>query len=65
MEALSGAVDTTNTVASTSWQTATLRGEIRKAQTFLTNQSSTTNKLLSNLASLQTPPKKINKLTVL
>ena len=35
----------------------------RKAQIFLTNQSSTTYKLLSNLASQETPPKSINELT--
>ena len=32
----------------------------RMAQIFLTNQSSTTYKLLSNLASQETPPKSIN-----
>ena len=36
----------------------------RKAQIFLTNQSSTTYKLLSNLASQETPPKSINELTM-
>ena len=36
----------------------------RKAQIFLTNQSSTTYKLLSNLAPKQTPPKSISKLTM-
>ena len=36
----------------------------RNAQIFLTNQSSTTYKLLSNLASQETPPKTINKLTM-
>ena len=36
----------------------------RKAQIFLTNQSSTTYKLLSNSASQETPPKSINELTM-
>ena len=36
----------------------------RKAQIFLTNQSSTTYKLLSNLTSQETPPKSINELTM-
>jgi len=36
----------------------------RKAQIFLTNQSSITYKLLSNLASQETPPKSINELTM-
>ena len=37
---------------------------VRKAQLFLTNQASTSHKLLSNLASQETPPKSINKLTM-
>ena len=36
----------------------------RKAQVFLTNQSSTVYKLLSNLAAQETPPREINDLTV-
>ena len=36
----------------------------QKAHIFLTNQSSTTYKLLSNLASHETPPKSFNKLTM-
>ena len=36
----------------------------QKAQIFLSNQSSTTYKLLSNLASQETPPKSINELTM-
>ncbi len=38
--------------------------EERKAQVFLTNQTSTTYKLLANLADQQTPPKDINLLTM-
>jgi transposase InsO family protein len=38
--------------------------EERKAQVFLTNQSTTTYKLLSNLAGQQTPPKDINELMI-
>jgi len=36
----------------------------RKAQVFLTNQSSTVYKLLSNLAAQETPPREINDLTM-
>ena len=38
--------------------------EAKKAQVFLTNQSSTIYKLLSNLASQQNPPMEINELTL-
>ena len=38
--------------------------EDRKAQAFLTNQSSSVYKLLANLASQQTPPKGINELII-
>jgi len=36
----------------------------RKAQVFLTNQSSTVYKLLSNLAAQETPPREIDDLTM-
>ena len=91
MEALLGAVDKTNTVASTSLPGATPSfvqfdpsselwtnywagfcthvsapsvSDNLKAQIFLANQSSITSKLLSNLASQETPPKRISELTM-
>ena len=36
----------------------------KSAKVFLTNQTSTTYKLLSNLAAQETPPKDINNLTM-